>query len=116
MQEAAALTGSQRAELKEKLGLGLLYLAFDDHQEGLEACAAVEALIEISAIETLLASFIVPLQGGDVKAEVRTSPCDWKCTAEMCAAVFRHACRWRGPRRWQTGDCQNCSACLALQW
>lgn len=64
------LTGNQRQAIKVKLGLGLLYLSFDDHQEGLEACAAVEALIEISAIETLLASFIVPLQGGDVKAEV----------------------------------------------
>ena len=57
------------AELK----LGSLYTAFSDHKEGLEACAAVEALIEISAIETLLASFIVPLQGTDVKAEVRDS-------------------------------------------
>ena len=48
-------------------GLGPLYAAFDDHREGLEACVAVEALLEISAIKTLLASFILPLQDDRIK-------------------------------------------------
>jgi DNA polymerase family A len=49
-------------------------MAFDDHTAGLEACAAVEALIEISAIETLRSSFLLPLQGDAVKAEARHHP------------------------------------------
>lgn len=64
------LSRAARKKLQKELGLGLLYGAFDDHQEGLEACAAVEALIEISAIETLRSSFLLPLQGTAVKAEV----------------------------------------------
>ena len=70
------MTQRQRKKIQQELGLGLLYMAFDDHVAGLEACAAVEALIEISAIETLRSSFLLPLQGGAVKAEVR---CRWCC-------------------------------------
>ena len=65
----------EREQWRAALDVGSLYSAFSEHAEGLEACAAVEALIEISAIETLLAAFIVPLQGSDVKAEVRTPLC-----------------------------------------
>lgn len=49
-------------------GLGPLFSAFKERKEGLRACVAVEALIEISAIETLLSSFIIPLQEDEIKA------------------------------------------------
>ena len=64
-------TKAQRKKFAAESGVGLLYLACDDHAAGLEACAAVEALIEISAIETLRSSFLLPLQGDAVKAEAR---------------------------------------------
>lgn len=49
-------------------GLGPLFTVFQNKREGLEACVAVEALVEISAIDTLLSSFIIPLQEDKVKA------------------------------------------------
>jgi hypothetical protein len=64
------MVASDREAFRVKHGLGNLFLAFDDQTEGLEACAAVEALIEISAIETLRSSFLLPLQGEAVSAEV----------------------------------------------
>jgi hypothetical protein len=76
------LSRGARKKLQQQLGLGLLYEAFDDHKEGLEACAAVEALIEISKIETLRSSFLLPLQGTAVKAEVPA------CVLSFCALVL----------------------------
>jgi DNA polymerase-1 len=32
-----------------------------------EACAALDAMCEIAAIETLLSNFIIPLQGDDLR-------------------------------------------------
>ena len=69
LSRATKMKPKERQKVADQLGLGLLYHAFDDHAEGLEACAAVEALIEISAIETLRSAFLLPLQGGAVKAE-----------------------------------------------
>ena len=66
------MTYGERSAYQDAKGLGHLYMAFDDHKDGLEACAAVEALIEISAIETLRSSFLLPLQGDAVSAEVRS--------------------------------------------
>jgi hypothetical protein len=43
-------------------GYGKLYATFGGGREGLEACAAVEALCEVGAIDKLLSAFIVPLQ------------------------------------------------------
>lgn len=65
------MTKGERVAYQNEKGLGHLYSAFQDHKDGLEACAAVEALIEISAIETLRSSFLLPLQGDAVSAEVR---------------------------------------------
>ena len=42
---------------------GPLANAFSTRQEGEEACVAVRALVEVSAINTLLENFILPLQG-----------------------------------------------------
>jgi hypothetical protein len=75
------MTRARRKALSDELGLGLLYMAFDDHAEGLEACAAIEALIEISAIETLRNAFLLPLQGTAVKAEVR-------CFRSLCPGLL----------------------------
>lgn len=68
------MTYDERSAYQVTKGLGHLYMAFADHKDGLEACAAVEALIEISAIETLRSSFLLPLQGDAVSAEVRYIP------------------------------------------
>lgn len=69
------MTKTERAAYQAEKGLGHLYTAFRDHKDGLEACAAVEALIEISAIETLRSAFLLPLQGDAVSAEVRALAC-----------------------------------------
>lgn len=68
------MTYDERSAYQVGKGLGHLYTAFEDHKDGLEACAAVEALIEISAIETLRSSFLLPLQGDAVSAEVSVVP------------------------------------------
>ncbi|KAK9839857.1 hypothetical protein WJX81_006741 [Elliptochloris bilobata] len=46
-----------------KKGYGHLYAAFGGGRAGLEACAAVDALCEVGAIDTLLSNFMRPLQG-----------------------------------------------------
>jgi hypothetical protein len=43
---------------------GRAFGAFGGGRKGLEACAALDALCDISAIDTLLSSFILPLQVG----------------------------------------------------
>jgi DNA polymerase-1 len=55
------------AEAKER-GFGRLYSAFSSPAEGLRACAAVDALVDASAIDTLLTNFIVPLQSDECTA------------------------------------------------
>jgi hypothetical protein len=64
------MTKRQRQNFAKEHGLGPLYLTFDTHKEGLEACAAVQSLIDISLVEKLRSSFLLPLQGNAVKAEV----------------------------------------------
>lgn len=48
-------------------GLGKLYGAFGGKQRGLEACVAVESLLEVNSIDTLLSNFILPLQENSIK-------------------------------------------------
>lgn len=48
-------------------GLGKLYGAFGGDRKGLEACVAVEALLEVNSIDTLLSNFILPLQENNIK-------------------------------------------------
>lgn len=83
------MTRSQRAAYQADKGLGHLYTAFPDHKDGLEACAAVEALIEISAIETLRSAFLLPLQGDAVSAEVRTLHCPTSACVQAQSRVTR---------------------------
>lgn len=52
-------------EAKAK-GYGKFYAAFGGQKEGLEACAAIDAICEVGAIDTLLSNFIIPLQGDQI--------------------------------------------------
>lgn len=58
---SAADAGQLQAEAK-KGGLGSMYAAYGGGVAGLRACAAVDALVEVNAIDTLLSNFILPLQ------------------------------------------------------
>ena len=49
-------------EIAKEQGFGRLFSLFGNREEGLRACAAVDSLIDASAIDTLLSNFIVPLQ------------------------------------------------------
>lgn len=49
-------------EIAKQQGFGRLFSLFGNREEGLKACAAVDSLIDASAIDTLLSNFIVPLQ------------------------------------------------------
>lgn len=48
---------------------GGVYAAFGGGREGLRAAAAVDALCEASAVDTLLTNFILPLQGDNLRGE-----------------------------------------------
>lgn len=48
------------AELSKKCGTA--YAAFGGGKSGVEACAAIDALNDVAAIDTLLSNFIIPLQ------------------------------------------------------
>ena len=48
--------------LAKEQGYGRLFSQFGNREEGLRACAAVDSLIDASAIDTLLSNFIIPLQ------------------------------------------------------
>lgn len=51
----------------DKSGVGELCAAFGGGKKGLEACVAVESLLEVSSIDTLLSNFIIPLQEDNIK-------------------------------------------------
>lgn len=57
-----------RQEASDK-GFGKAYAAFGGGKEGLEACVALEALCEMSAIEKLLTAFIIPLQHDNISTD-----------------------------------------------
>lgn len=66
---SAGIEGSEEPEDQKEEDLsayGKAYHAFKGGQEGKEACKAIAALCEVSAIDTLISSFIQPLQGGDI--------------------------------------------------
>ncbi len=41
---------------------GVAYKAFSEGEAGAEACQAIDSLVKMSSIDTLLSNFIVPLQ------------------------------------------------------
>eukprot|EP00252_Welwitschia_mirabilis_P006943 TRINITY_DN178_c0_g1_i2.p1 TRINITY_DN178_c0_g1~~TRINITY_DN178_c0_g1_i2.p1 ORF type:complete len:981 (+),score=220.02 TRINITY_DN178_c0_g1_i2:668-3610(+) len=58
------ITGSEE-EIDESI-FGTAYEAFGKGQRGREACYAIAALCEVSAIDTLISNFIRPLQGKEI--------------------------------------------------
>ncbi|CAG9463715.1 unnamed protein product [Pedinophyceae sp. YPF-701] len=63
-------------------GLGALYAAFGGGEEGLRACAAVDALCEVGLIDKLLSSFIRPLQGDDISTPDHRVHCSLNLNTE----------------------------------
>eukprot|EP00250_Pteridium_aquilinum_P010412 c19366_g1_i1 orf=224-3553(-) len=57
---------SRKQKQEDISAYGQAYHAFNGGQEGKEACKAIAALCEVSAIDTLISGFIQPLQGGDI--------------------------------------------------
>lgn len=53
-------------EMAAQKGYGRLFSHFNTVEGGLAACAAIDSLIDASAIDTLLSNFIVPLQSDDI--------------------------------------------------
>ena len=63
-------------------GYGKAYSAFGGGQAGLSACAAIDALCDMAAIDTLLSNFIVPLQGGEIKGPMGRVHCSMNINTE----------------------------------
>ena len=59
-------TPQQMAEIAKANGYSKFFELFKSEVEGLAACAAVDSLVDASAIDTLLSNFIVPLQSDDI--------------------------------------------------
>jgi hypothetical protein len=67
---AAEAEAQQRLEALQRegeaMGLGTMYAAMGGGRGGVEACAALEALCDVSAVDKLLSAFLVPLQGDSI--------------------------------------------------
>ena len=66
----------------EGAGLGKMYEAMGGGWEGVRACAAIDALCDIAAIDTLLSNFIIPLQGDAIKCEHGRIHCSMNINTE----------------------------------
>ena len=56
------LPSEELTKLGAAAGYGALFPLFGSEEEGLRACAAVDALVDVGAVDTLLSNFILPLQ------------------------------------------------------
>ncbi|KAK2080515.1 hypothetical protein QBZ16_000368 [Prototheca wickerhamii] len=56
------LPSEELIKLGAAAGYGALFPLFGSEEEGLRACAAVDALVDVGAVDTLLSNFILPLQ------------------------------------------------------
>ena len=66
-QEAARRLSKEELEtIANANGYGKLFKHFETVESGLAACAAVDSLVDASAIDTLLSNFIIPLQSDDI--------------------------------------------------
>jgi len=63
-------------------GLGKAYEAFGGGREGVRACAAMDALCDVAAIDTLLSNFIIPLQGDAIKCKKGRIHCSMNINTE----------------------------------
>ncbi|QDZ19172.1 DNA polymerase I [Chloropicon primus] len=83
---AKKLLRENTSDLSEKeakeLGLGTAYTAFGGGREGLRACAAMDALCDVAAIDTLLSNFIIPLQGDAIKCSKGRIHCSMNINTE----------------------------------
>ena len=61
------LPDEEKTEEKLKKQCGTAFGAFGGGKDGVEACAAIDALNDVAAIDTLLSNFIIPLQGDDIR-------------------------------------------------
>ena len=61
------LTDAEKTDDALKKRCGGAFLAFGGGKEGAEACAAIDALNDVAAIDTLLSNFIVPLQSDNLR-------------------------------------------------
>ena len=66
----------------EKLGLGKAFKNFGGGKEGVRACAAMDALCDVAAIDTLLSNFIIPLQGDAIKCKNGRIHCSMNINTE----------------------------------
>ena len=62
-----ALTNAEKTNDALKKRCGAAYDAFGGGYDGAEACAAVDALNDVAAIDTLLSNFIIPLQSDNLR-------------------------------------------------
>jgi len=66
----------------EELGLGKAYSAFGGGPDGIHACAAIDSLCDVAAIDTLLSNFIIPLQGDLIKCKQGRIHCSMNINTE----------------------------------
>ena len=62
-----ALSDSEKTEEALRKRCGGAFLAFGGGKEGAQACAAIDALNDVAAIDTLLSNFIIPLQSDNLR-------------------------------------------------
>lgn len=53
----------------DKSAYGLAFQAFENKEEGREACHAISALCEVCSIDSLISNFILPLQGSNISGK-----------------------------------------------
>ena len=63
------LTDEEKTDAALKDKCGSAFLAFGGGREGAEACAAIDALNDVAAIDTLLSNFIIPLQSDNLRGQ-----------------------------------------------
>ncbi|XVF03915.1 hypothetical protein REPUB_Repub05bG0034800 [Reevesia pubescens] len=61
---------------------GTAFAAFEDEEEGREACHAIASLCEVCSIDSLISNFILPLQGSNVSGETGRVHCSLNINTE----------------------------------
>merc|ERR1719321_1440860 len=102
-----AASYSSEAALEEQIaqGYGKAYSAFGGGHAGLSACAAIDALCDMAAIDTLLSNFILPLQGGEIKGPKGRVHCSMNINTDRPAE--RSTTESAEPARPQEGPLQD---------
>ncbi|XVF70588.1 hypothetical protein PTKIN_Ptkin11bG0174700 [Pterospermum kingtungense] len=61
---------------------GTAFAAFEDEEEGREACHAIASLCEVCSIDSLISNFILPLQGSNVSGKSGRVHCSLNINTE----------------------------------